>query len=99
MYKRQAYSEAFFRQDTELFLRGVENAWRAFGGVAKTLNLDNLKAGVLKCDWADPELNPKPVFNSDFLDQTSFQQVMKTRFGVGTTFSRVVRRGFSHGRR
>ena len=58
-FSRKAYSEAFFRQDTELFLRGVENAWRAFGGVAKTLNLDNLKAGVLKCDWADPELNPK----------------------------------------
>lgn len=58
-FSRKAYSEAFFRQDTEHFLRGVENAWRAFGGVAKTLNLDNLKAGVLKCDWADPELNPK----------------------------------------
>lgn len=58
-FSRKAYSEAFFRQDTEHFLRGVENAWRAFGGVARTLNLDNLKAGILKYDWADPELNPK----------------------------------------
>jgi transposase len=58
-FSRKAYSEAFFRQDTEHFLRGLENAWRAFGGVARTLNLDNLKAGILKCDWADPELNPK----------------------------------------
>lgn len=58
-FSRKAYSEAFFRQDTEHFLRGLENAWRAFGGVPRTLNLDNLKAGVLKCDWADPEINPK----------------------------------------
>lgn len=58
-YSRKAYSEAFFRQDTEHFIRGLENAWRAFGGVARTLNLDNLKAGVLRADWLDPELNPK----------------------------------------
>ena len=58
-FSRKAYSEAFFRQDTEHFLRGVENAWRAFGGVARTLNLDNLKAAILKYDWADPDLNPK----------------------------------------
>jgi hypothetical protein len=58
-FSRKAYSEAFFRQDTEHFLRGLENAWRAFGGVARTLNLDNLKSGILKYDWADPDLNPK----------------------------------------
>ena len=58
-YLRKAYSEAVFRQDTETFLRCLENAFRCFGGVPKTLNLDNLKAAVLRFDWADPELNPK----------------------------------------
>lgn len=58
-FSRKAYSEAFFRQDTEHFIRGLENAWRAFGGATRTLNLDNLKAAVLHADWADPELNPK----------------------------------------
>ena len=58
-FSRKAYSEAFFRQDTEHFIRGLENAWRAFGGVARTVNLDNLKAAVLHADWADPDLNPK----------------------------------------
>ena len=58
-FSRKAYSEAFYGQSTELFIRGLENAWRAFGGVSRTLNLDNLKAGVLRPDWADPELNPK----------------------------------------
>lgn len=58
-FSRKAYSEAFFRQDTEHFIRGLENAWRAFGGVARTVNLDNLKAGVLRADWLDPDLNPK----------------------------------------
>jgi len=58
-YSRKAYSEAFFRQETENFVRGVENALRAFGGGPRTLRLDNLKAAVLKADWLDPDLNPK----------------------------------------
>ena len=58
-FSRKAYSEAVFRQDTETFLRCLENAFRHFGGVTQTLNLDNLKAAVLRFDFADPELNPK----------------------------------------
>jgi len=58
-YSRKAYSEAVLRQDTETFIRCLENGFRHFGGVPVSLNLDNLKAAVLKADWADPELNPK----------------------------------------
>jgi len=58
-YSRKVYSEAVLRQDTETFIRCLENAFRHFGGVPRTLNLDNLKAAVLKADFADPELNPK----------------------------------------
>ncbi|MFA6270710.1 MAG: IS21 family transposase [Candidatus Paceibacterota bacterium] len=58
-YSRKGYSEAVMRQDTETFLRCLENAFRYFGGVAAVLNLDNLKAAVLKADWYDPEINPK----------------------------------------
>ena len=58
-FSRKAYSEAVFGQDTESFLRCLENAFRAFGGVAQTINLDNLKAAVLRFDFADPEFNPK----------------------------------------
>ncbi len=60
-HSRKAYSEAVRRQDTETFLRCLENAFRSFGGVTLTINLDNLKAAVLKADWADPQLNPKLV--------------------------------------
>ena len=56
---RKGYSEAVFRQDTDSFLRVLENGLRHFGGSALLLNLDNLKAGVIKPDWTDPELNPK----------------------------------------
>jgi transposase len=56
---RKGYSEAVQRQDTETFLRVLENAIRSFGGVPLTLRLDNLKAAVLKADWFDPEMNPK----------------------------------------
>lgn len=58
-YSRKAYSEAVWRQTTETFIRCLENAFRAFGGVSKTLILDNLKAAVSRADWFDPELNPK----------------------------------------
>jgi len=60
-HSRKAYSEAVLRQDTETFLRCLENAFRHFGGSSLTVNLDNLKAAVLRFDWADPELNPKLI--------------------------------------
>lgn len=58
-HSRKAYSEAVFRQTTDNFIRCVENAFRHFGGVPKTLVPDNLKAAVIKTDWYDPEINPK----------------------------------------
>lgn len=60
-HSRKGYSEAVFRQTTEDFLRCLENAFRHFGGVPKTLVIDNLKAAVTKADWFEPELNPKIV--------------------------------------
>ena len=58
-YSRKGYSEAVLHQNTESFIRCLENGFRHFGGVPQTVNLDNLKAAVLKSDWAEPELNPK----------------------------------------
>jgi transposase len=60
-HSRKAYSEAVLRQDAETFLRCLENGFRAFGGATLTVNLDNLKAAVLKADWYDPQLNPKLI--------------------------------------
>lgn len=58
-FSRKAYSEAVFQQNTESFIRCLENAFRHFGGVPAILNPDNLKAAVSRADWHDPELNPK----------------------------------------
>jgi len=58
-HSRKGYSEAVFHQSTESFLRCLENAFRSFGGVPRTLVIDNLKAAVGKADWYDPELHPK----------------------------------------
>jgi transposase len=58
-FSRKAYSEAVFRQTTENLIRCLENGFRALGGVARTVNLDNLRAAVRRADWCDPELNPK----------------------------------------
>lgn len=58
-FSRKGYSEVVWRQETESFLRCLENAFRHFGGVPKTVIPDNLKAAVLQADWFDPQLNPK----------------------------------------
>jgi transposase len=58
-HSRKGYSEVVWRQDTETFVRCCENAYRHFGGVARTTVVDNLKAAVLDVDWFDPTLNPK----------------------------------------
>ena len=58
---RAAYCEAMYRQDTESFIRAIENAFRYFGGVTETVVVDNLKAAVIKADPYEPELNPKII--------------------------------------
>ena len=58
-FSRRAYSEVSFTQETEFFLRALENAFRYFGGVTETVVIDNLKAGVLKPCVYDPDLNPR----------------------------------------
>lgn len=56
---RKGYSEACYAQDTESFIRALENAFRSFGGAPEYIMPDNLKAAVLKPDLYDPDLNPK----------------------------------------
>lgn len=58
-HSRKAYSEVMWHQDTESFIRGVENAFHHFGGVPKTLVPDNLKAAILAHEWCDPTITPK----------------------------------------
>jgi len=58
-HSRKAYTEAVLHQLAEVFIRCLENAFRAFGGVPQTLVIDNLRAAVRKADWYEPELSPK----------------------------------------
>ena len=58
-HSRKGYSEVVYRQTAEAFIRCLENAFWYFGGVTQTTVIDNLKAGVIKADWYDPQLNPK----------------------------------------
>jgi transposase len=58
-HSRKGYSEVVWQQTTEGFIRCLENAFRYFGGVPKTLVIDNLRAAVTRADWYDPELNAK----------------------------------------
>ena len=58
-HSRKGYAEVVFRQTTDDFIRALENAFWALGGVPKTIVIDNLKAAVKRPDWYDPELVPK----------------------------------------
>jgi transposase len=58
-HSRKGYSEATLTQSSEDFFRCLENAFAHFGGVPKTLVVDNLKAAVAHPDWFDPVLSPK----------------------------------------
>jgi len=57
-HSRHAYEELVWHQDTETWIRCHEHAFRFFNGVVETVKLDNLKAGVIKPDTYDPDLNP-----------------------------------------
>jgi transposase len=57
-FSRHSYEELVWKQDVETFLRCLEHAFTAFGGVPETIKLDNLKAGVLEANLYEPQLNP-----------------------------------------
>jgi len=58
-HSRKGYCEVVWRQTTENFIRALENGFRAFGGVSRTVVIDNLRAAATRADWFEPELNPK----------------------------------------
>jgi transposase len=58
-FSRKGYSEAIYHQSTDDFIRCMENAFWYFGGVTRTIIIDNLKAAVTNADWYDPDIHPK----------------------------------------
>jgi hypothetical protein len=82
-HSRKGYSEVVWRQTTESFIRCLENGFRHYGGVVKTLVIDNLRVAVTQADWFDPELNPKME------DDTRIHGT--TRLRVGKVFNEVER--------
>jgi len=58
-YSRKAYSEVVWHQTSDNFIAAIENSFHYFGGVPKTLVIDNLKAAVQRADWYDPDVHPK----------------------------------------
>jgi len=57
-HSRKSFEKVVWHQDVETFIRCHEEAFAAFGGVTKTVLLDNLKSGVLQAHLYEPELNP-----------------------------------------
>jgi len=56
-FSRHKYVEFVFRQNQQSFVNSHVKMFHAFGGVPKTIAVDNLKSGVIKPDLYDPRLN------------------------------------------
>jgi len=54
---RHAFRKVVWKSSTETWCRLHEEAFAYFGGVPRTIRLDNLKEGVIKPDIYDPVLN------------------------------------------
>ncbi len=54
---RHSYEEPLWRQDHASFIRAHEHAFLDFGGVPRTVRLDNLRAGVARACLYDPDVN------------------------------------------
>ena len=57
-YSGMLYAEATRSQDLSSWVNAHIGAWETFGGVTGVTVPDNLKAGVTRASFYDPELNP-----------------------------------------
>jgi transposase len=57
-HSRKSVRLLVFRSSAQVWAELHEKAFRRLGGVPRTIVLDNLKEGVLKPDFYDPQLNP-----------------------------------------
>src|SRR3989442_11963273 len=57
-HSRHGYEEAVWDQKVATFLRLHESAFRDFGGVARIIRHDNLKAAVVRACLYDPDVHP-----------------------------------------
>ena len=55
---RHAFRKVVWKSSKEIWCELHEEAFAYFGGVTKTMRLDNLREGVIDPDIYDPELNP-----------------------------------------
>lgn len=67
VFSRHQYVYLTFRQDLDALVAGIEEAWEAFGGIARRLIVDNMKAAVVKSDRYEP------VFNRTFQEYSLFR--------------------------
>ncbi len=54
---RHKFVEFVFKQDQRSFVESHIKMFRFFGGITRTISLDNLKAGVIKPDLYEPRIN------------------------------------------
>jgi len=68
-YSRLDYYETVFDQKVETFIKCHINAFKYFGGVVKTVKIDNLKAAILEANFYEPTYQ---ILYKQFADFYSF---------------------------
>jgi transposase len=71
-YSRLDYFEVVFDQKVETFIKCHINAFKYFGGVPKTVKIDNLKAAILEANFYEPIYQK---FYKDFADHYQFNPI------------------------
>ena len=63
-YSGKSFPKCVWKADQESWARLHEEAFHALGGCPRYVVLDNLKAGVLRPDLYESELNPERLENT-----------------------------------
>jgi transposase len=67
-HSRHKYVEFTFKQCQQSFVQSHINMFQFFGGVPRTIVIDNLKAGVIRPDLYDPSLNRAYLELAEYYD-------------------------------
>jgi len=101
-WSRHQYVEFVFDQKVETWLRCHRNAFAFFGGVPERVRIDNLKAGIVRACWEEPEAQQayrECAEHYDFLITPCYPRKPKHKGKVEQGGVHYVKRNFLGGRK
>jgi transposase len=99
-HSRKSYFEVVFSQKVKTFLQCHINAFHYFGGVPKTIKIDNLKSAILNANFYEPEYQKEYINLANWYNFSPIPCRIKTPTDKGKVESMVkyVKNNFFKGR-